>query len=288
MKVAVIGSNGQLGTDLCEVFSARHQVVPLNHAEVEITDLEQSRAVLSGIRPDLVLCTAAAHNVPRCESEPEQAFRINGIGSLNLARLSTELNFKLVQYSTDYVFDGSKGRPYVETDAVAPQSVYAITKYAGEQFIRNYCEKYFIIRVSGIYGKVPCRAKNHTNFILNMIQAAATKPEVRVVTDEVLTPTPTHAIALNTLELVETDAYDVYHMTCQGEVSWYEFARTIFETLQLKTPLLPASVKDFPASVKRPFYSVLDNANLRRLGMDRMPHWKEALAAFLNQHHVRA
>ncbi|MCS6990888.1 MAG: dTDP-4-dehydrorhamnose reductase [Chitinophagales bacterium] len=286
MKVAVIGANGQLGTDLCEVFAERHEVVPLTHAEIEITDLEGSRQVLKEISAHLVLCTAAAHNVPKCESEPEQAFRVNGIGSLNLAKLSAELGFKLVQYSTDYVFDGTKGKPYVETDAVAPQSVYAITKYAGEQFIRNYCEQYFIIRVSGIYGKVPCRAKNHTNFVVNMIQAAASKPEVRVVTDEVLTPTPTLEIARNTLALVETDAYGIYHMTCQGEVSWYEFARTIFETLNLKTPLYPASVKDFPAVVKRPFYSVLDNANLRKLGLDFMPHWKDALVSFLKRHYA--
>ncbi|MCS6916360.1 MAG: dTDP-4-dehydrorhamnose reductase [Chitinophagales bacterium] len=285
MNVAVIGSNGQLGTDLCEVFATRHTVIPLTHADIEITDLDGSRQVLQSLRPDVVLCTAAAHNVPKCESEPEQAFRINGLGSLHLAKLSAELGFKLVQYSTDYVFDGSKGKPYVETDAVAPQSVYAITKYAGEQLIRNYCEKFFIVRVSGIYGKVPCRAKNHTNFVVNMIQAAATKPEVRVVTDEVLTPTPTYEIARNTLELVETEAYDVYHMTCQGEVSWYEFARTIFDALHLRTPLYQASVRDFPSVVKRPFYSVLDNANLKRLGIDRMPHWKDALLAFLRQHY---
>ncbi len=285
MKTVVIGANGQLGTDLCEVFSQHHEVIPLTHDQVEIADIDSLRNVLGAIRPDVVLCTAAAHNVPRCETEPDHAFRINAMGSLNLARVATDLGFTLVQYSTDYVFDGSKQAPYVETDPVSPQSVYAISKYAGEQFVRNYCEKHFVIRVSGIYGKVPCRAKNHTNFVVTMIQAAATKPEVRVVTDEVLTPTPTYLIARNTLSLLATQAYGLYHMTCQGQVSWYEFAKTIFDALQLKTPLLQASVRDFPATVKRPHYSVLENAALQRIGLDQMPHWKEALLAFLQQHH---
>jgi len=285
MKVAVIGSNGQLGTDLCEVFTSHHEVIPLNHHDIEISDIDNVRKVLSEIKPEIVLCTAAAHNVPKCESEPEVAFRINGVGSLNLAKVSADLGYKLVQYSTDYVFDGRKMKPYVETDPVFPQSVYAVTKYCGEQFVMNYCEKFFVIRVSGIYGKVPCRAKNNTNFIVNMVNLAKSKPEVRVVNDEVLTPTPTIEIARNTLSLVETEAYDLYHMTCEGEVSWYEFAKTIFDTLKLSTALYPASVKDFPLVVKRPFYSVLENANLKKLGLNQMPEWKNALISFLKENY---
>ena len=285
MKVAIIGSNGQLGTDLCEVFAAKHEIFPLNHQQIQIENIDSVKSVLGEIKPDAVLCTAAAHNVPKCESEPDVAFKINGIGSLNLAKVSNDLGYKLVQYSTDYVFDGRKMKPYVETDAVFPQSVYAVTKYCGEQFVMNYCPKYFVIRVSGIYGKVPCRAKNNTNFIVNMVNLANTKPEVRVVNDEVLTPTPTREIAKNTLSLIETDAYNLYHMTCEGEVSWYEFAKTIFETLDLKTPLYAASVKDFPLVVKRPFYSVLENANLKKIGLNQMPDWKEALLSFLKENY---
>ena len=285
MKVAVIGANGQLGTDLCEVFSSKHEIIPLTHHDIEIADIDNMKKVFSEIKPDVVICTAAAHNVPKCESEPDVAFRINGMGSLNLAKISSDLNYKLVQYSTDYVFDGKKMKPYVETDGVFPQSVYAVTKYCGEQFVMNYCEKYFVIRVSGIYGKVPCRAKNNTNFIVNMINFAKTKPEVRVVNDEVLTPTPTREIAKNTLSLIETEAYDLYHMTCEGEVSWYEFAKTIFETMEFTTPLYPASVKDFPLVVKRPFYSVLENYNLKKIGLNQMPHWKEALISFLQENY---
>jgi len=288
MKVAIIGANGQLGTDLCEVFSQKHEIVQLNHHDIEISDIDNVKKVFGEMKPDVVLCTAAAHNVPKCESEPDVAFKINGIGSLNLAKVGNDLGYKLVQYSTDYVFDGKKMKPYVEADAVSPQNVYAITKFAGEQLIMNYCSKFFVVRVSGIYGKVPCRAKNNTNFIVNMVNQAQSKPEVRVVNDEVLTPTPTKEIAKNTLSLVETEAYDLYHMTCEGEVSWYEFAKTIFETLKFSTPLYPASVKDFPLVVKRPFYSVLENHNLKKIGLNQMPHWKEALTSFLKENYGTA
>jgi dTDP-4-dehydrorhamnose reductase len=284
MKIAVIGANGQLGTDCCEVFSSKHEIVSLTHQDIEISDIDNVKKVLGAIKADAVVCTAAAHNVPKCESEPDVAFRINGIGSLNLAKVSADLGFKLVQYSTDYVFDGRKMKPYVETDAVFPQSVYAVTKYCGEQLIQNYCSKFFVVRVSGIYGKIPCRAKGG-NFISTMVKLSKEKPEVRVVNDEILTPTPTREIAKNTMSLIETEAYDLYHMTCEGQVSWYEFARTIFDTLQLKTPLYEASVKDFPLVVKRPFYSVLENANLKKIGLNQMPGWKDALVAFLKENY---
>ncbi|HUM47689.1 MAG TPA: dTDP-4-dehydrorhamnose reductase [Chitinophagales bacterium] len=287
MKVAVIGANGQLGTDVCEVFASKHEMVPLTHQEIEIGDIDNVKKVLGEIKPDAVICTAAAHNVPKCELEPDVAFKINGIGSLNLARVSNDLGFKIVQYSTDYVFDGRKQQPYIETDAVFPQSVYAITKYAGEQFILNYSTRHFVIRVSGIYGKIPCRAKGG-NFISTMVKLSNEKPEVRVVKDEILTPTPTREIAKNTLSLIESEAYDLYHMTCEGEVSWYEFARTIFDTLQLKTPLFEASVKDFPLVVKRPFYSVLENHNLKKINLNQMPHWKDALINFLRENYAVA
>lgn len=285
MKVAIIGANGQLGTDLCEVFGKTHEIIPLTHAEIEIADFEQCRSVLNSVKPSLVLNTAAASNVPGCEKDPVQAYRVNAAGALNIARASTEFGFKLVHYSTDYVFDGSKQKPYIETDATNPQSVYAITKAAGEQYVRHYCEKFFIVRISGVYGKVPGRAKGNSNFISTMIKLANEKPEVRVVTDEILSPTWTNSIAVNTLALAETDAYNIYHMTCEGETSWFEFAKTIFETLQLKTPLYAASVSDFPLVVNRPFYSVLDNANLRKIGLNMMPHWKDALLHFLKENY---
>ena len=280
MKVVVIGANGQLGTDLTEVLSAEHEVFQLNHADVEITDIDSVRNVLSSIKPEIVLNTAAYHIVPEAEKFPDKAFHINGTGVLNLAKICHEADISLVHYSTDYVFDGKKQKPYTEDDRPNPLNVYATTKLSGEYFAQNYCDKSYVIRVSGIYGKVPCRAKGG-NFITTIIKLANEKPEVKVVNDEILTPTPTYEIAKNTAALLKTEAFGLYHMTCEGACSWYEFAKVVWGTLQLKTPLFAASVKDFPLVVKRPFYSVLENRNLNNLGINRMPEWSQALAEFL-------
>ena len=283
MRLAIIGANGQLGTDLKEVLSKDHDVTGLNHADIEITDIGSVKNTLSLIKPDIVLNTAAYHIVPLAEQFPDKAFHINATGTLNLAKVCQELGIRLVHYSTDYVFDGKKQKPYTEDDYPNPLNVYASTKLSGEYFALNYSDRSYVIRVSGIYGKVACRAKGG-NFITTMIKLAKEKPEVRVVNDEILTPTPTYHIAKNTAELIKTDAFGLYHMSCEGECSWYEFARVIWETLQLETPLYPASVKDFPVVVKRPFYSVLENRNLGKTGINNMPYWKEALVNFLKNY----
>jgi dTDP-4-dehydrorhamnose reductase len=282
MKLVVIGANGQLGTDLLEVLSKEHDVVGLTHADIEITEIDSVKNTLSAIKPAIVLNTAAYHIVPEAENFPAKAFQINGIGAMNLAKVCQDLDTRLVHYSTDYVFDGKKQKPYTEDDRPNPLSVYANTKLSGEYFALNYCDQSYVIRVSGIYGKIPCRAKGG-NFITTMIKLANEKSEVRVVNDEILTPTPTYYIAKNTASLIGTDAFGLYHMSCEGEVSWYEFAKVIWETLRLKTPLYPASVRDFPLVVKRPFYSVLENKNLSKLGINHMPGWNEALVEFLEK-----
>ncbi|HEY0433334.1 MAG TPA: dTDP-4-dehydrorhamnose reductase [Chitinophagaceae bacterium] len=280
MKIAIIGANGQLGTDLSELLSGDNEVAGLTHADIEITSIDNVREVLGSLKPSIVLNTAAYHIVPEAEKHPEKAYHINGIGALNLAKVCQDLHIRLAHYSTDYVFDGSKQKPYVESDRPNPLNVYATTKLAGEHYVLNYCEFSYVIRVSGIYGKVPSRAKGG-NFVSTMIKLAKEKPEVRVVNDEVLAPTPTSWIAKNTGALISTDAYGLYHMSCSGEVSWYQFARKIWDVLKLETPLYSASVKDFPLIVKRPFYSVLENQNLKKAGIYQMPDWETGLTEFL-------
>jgi dTDP-4-dehydrorhamnose reductase len=282
MRIALIGSNGQLGSELQALLREQSDVVPLTHQDIRIEDLDQSRKVLGEIKPDIIINTAAYHHVPRCEENPDISFSVNGLGAWNLARISDHLKCKLVHYSTDYVFDGSKGSPYVEEDRTNPLNVYAITKVAGENFIQNYCEKYFILRVSGIYGKVPCRAKGG-NFILTMIRAARERDVVRVVDDEFLTPTSVEEIARNTRTLMLTDAFGLFHMTCQGACSWFEFAREIFRILKMKTPLQPCKASEFPSPVKRPLYSVLENKKLKGHQMDHFVSWQEALQVFLDK-----
>ncbi len=280
MKIAVIGANGQLGSDLVQVLSSEHLVTELNHTNIEITEIDNVKRVLSSIKPDILLNTAAYNQVPEAEKFPEEAFRINAFGTLNLAKVCQDEKIRFLHYSTDYVFDGKKLKPYIEEDLPNPLNVYGNTKLSGEYFALNYCERSFVVRVSGIYGKVPSRSKG-SNFISAILKLATEKPEVKVVNDEVLTPTSTLSIAKNTKELIKTEVYGLYHMSCEGEVSWYEFAQTIWNELDIITPLYPVSVKDFPQGVKRPFYSVLENHKLKTLGINKMPGWKEALIDFL-------
>jgi len=212
---------------------------------------------------------------------PEIAFNVNAIGALNLARTADDLHAVLVHYSTDYVFDGRQKKPYTESDVPNPLNIYALTKLNGETLIRNNYAKHFIIRISGIYGKVVCRAKGN-NFITTMLKAAKERDVVRVVQDEILTPTPVHEIARNTLHLLSGKDYGLYHMTCEGECSWYEFAREIFTQLKLTTPLEPATVADFPSPVMRPHYSVLENQKLKKNNYNIVHHWRDALVEYLS------
>jgi dTDP-4-dehydrorhamnose reductase len=280
-RVAVIGSNGQLGSDLVEYWSGRgFEVMGLTHADIQIEDEKSVRAVLGSVRPGIVLNTAAFHNVPQCESQPDVSFAVNGKGSLHLAQACEEFGATYVYYSTDYVFDGAKKSPYTEDDRTNPLNVYAATKLMGEYFASNYCRRAFVLRVSGIYGKVPCRAKGG-NFVTTMVRLAHEKPEVKVVNDEFLTPTPTADVASATLRIVEGGEPGLYHVTSEGQCSWFEFAQVIFKTLRLATPLQPTTVDAFSSPVKRPHYSVLENQQMKRSGIQSLPHWREALISFL-------
>jgi dTDP-4-dehydrorhamnose reductase len=280
MQITIIGANGQLGSQLVETFSSDHEVTGLNHSDIEISDIQQSANVLDRIKPDVVINTAAFHHVPKCETEPQTAFKVNAIGALNLAQIAEKQGFTLVHYSTDYVFDGLNKTPYTENDATNPLNMYALTKLNGETLIRNNCRRYFVLRISGIYGNVACRAKGG-NFIMTMTKAARERDLVKVVDDEILTPTPVTYIAENTKLLLKHDNYGLFHMTCQDECSWYEFANVIFDTLKLKTPLIACKSDEFPSAVKRPMYSVLENQKLKLADIDQMPHWRDALTKFL-------
>jgi dTDP-4-dehydrorhamnose reductase len=187
-----------------------------------------------------------------------------------------------VHVSTDYVFDGAKRAPYVEGDRPNPLNVYGVSKLAGEYAVLNAGGEHQVVRSSGLYGVRPCRAKGG-NFIDTMFRLAAERDEVRVVNDEVLTPTFTADLAGQIRTLALEGPPGLYHATNQGSCSWFEFAQAIFELGRLRTPLRPTSVAEFGAPVRRPFYSVLDNAALRAAGLDRMRPWREALADYMRQ-----
>jgi dTDP-4-dehydrorhamnose reductase len=282
MRIAVIGANGQLGNDLVSVFSENgHVVCRLTHSDLEISDLHSVSHVLEGIRPELIVNTAAMHHVENCEREPEKAFAINALGPRNLAVVTRDMGAALMHVSTDYVFDGSKGSPYYEEDNPRPLSTYGITKLAGEHFVRATIARHFVIRTSGLYGKSPCRAKGGLNFIELMLKLAREREEVRVVDSEAVTPTSTVELAQQMVQLSRSDRYGLYHATAEGSCSWYEFAREIFAITDTPVTLKVATPDEFPAKVPRPKYSVLENRALKSCGLNLFKPWQNALQNYL-------
>ena len=282
MNVVVIGANGQLGTDVVAAFSEHgDKVRGLSHGDIELADLNSVSRVLEGSQPELVVNTAAMHHVENCEQEPEKAFAVNAVGARNLARVSQKLGAVLMHISTDYVFDGGKGAPYVEEDNPLPLNAYGITKLAGEHYVRATTEKHFIVRTSGIYGKSPCRAKGGLNFIELMLKLARERGEVRVVDSEFVTPTSTAELAQQLLPLSRSNYYGLYHATPEGSCSWYEFAREIFALTDTKVKLHVACPNEFPMKVPRPRYSVLENRALKSHNLNTFRPWQDGLQKYL-------
>ena len=289
MKIAVIGANGQLGTDVVRAFTANgDEVFPLNHENVEVANLESVSGKLRELRPEIVVNTAAMHHVENCEQEPERAYATNALGPRNLAIVACEIRAVLVHVSTDYVFDGNKVSPYVEEDAPRPLNVYGNTKLAGEYFVRSLLDRHLVLRTSALYGQAPCRAKGGRNFIELMLKLARERGEVKVVDSEVVSPTSTSALARQIVALSRCDAYGLFHATAEGSCSWYEFAREIFSLTNTPVNLKIAAPHEFAAKVPRPKYSVLENRELKRLGLNSFGLWQEELARYLGCSFVTA
>ena len=282
MKIAVIGANGQLGTDVVSAFSKEgHDVSVLTHSDIELSDLDSVSKQLNTGGADVVVNTAAMHNVDNCEKDPQRAFAVNAVGARNLSLVANDLGAKLIHVSTGYVFDGAKRTPYEESDAPNPLNVYGNSKLAGEYFVRNTAAKHFVVRTSAIYGKSPCRAKGGLNFIDLMLKLSRERSEVRVVDSEVVTPTSTSEIASQIVVLSKSDAYGLYHATAEGSCSWYEFAKEIFSLTNTKITLKIADPKEFPAKVRRPEYSVLENRSLNRNRINLFKPWQQGLREYL-------
>ncbi len=283
MQIAVIGSTGQLAHDLLAVLDEAGRgidVIGLSHSEVEVSDLTSLRSALSNRRPDVLINTAAFHQVDLCEDEPDRTLAVNAVGARNLALICRELDCKLVHLSTDYVFSGSKSSPYVETDPVAPLNFYGLSKAAGEMAISYLWPKHFIVRSSGLYGLAGSSGKGG-NFVETMLRLAREGRDIRVVSDQTLTPTHTRPLAEQILALFETEDYGIYHATCQGACTWHEFAMEIFDASGLNPNLSTQTTEQSGAKATRPACSVLENASLEKHGMDRMPPWRDALRQYL-------
>ncbi|MCU0641474.1 MAG: dTDP-4-dehydrorhamnose reductase [Candidatus Margulisbacteria bacterium] len=280
MKLAVIGADGQLGTDLMKLAP---QAVGLTVADLDITDEAKSRVVLGQIKPAVVINTAAYNRVDDCEEKKELAYAVNAAGAGNIARICKELNAALVHLSTDYVFAGTKKTPYKETDNPDPTTVYGASKLAGEKEVSSTLSQHYIIRTSALFGTAGCLGKGGTNFVDVMVKKAQEGKLIKVVADEIVGPTYARDLAAKILQLIEQPEYGLYHVTNAGQCSWYEFAREILRLISSKTPLEPVSGTEFQAKAKRPAYSVLAHDHLKQLGLDDLRSWQDALKAYLQE-----
>jgi len=280
-RYAVIGAGGQLGFDLVRAFALPGEVVPLGRADLDLLDAARTREVLRTLRPTHVLNTAAYNQVDRAEDDRAAAFALNAEAVGALAAAVQDFGATLVHFSTDYVFDGRKGSPYTEDDEPDPVNVYGESKLAGERLARARCERTFVFRVCGLFGVARSRGKGGTNFVETMLGLAAEGKSIRVVADQVLTPSGTFDLARKVWQVIPSEAYGIYHLTNAGQTSWYDFAREMFRLTDLRPDVTPVTTAEFGARARRPAFSVLAHRRLAALGLDDLRPWAEALAAYV-------
>jgi dTDP-4-dehydrorhamnose reductase len=281
MRVVVIGANGQLGSEFGAAWPEA-ELVGLTRAELDVTDADAVPGAIAGLRPDVVINTAAFHKVEICERDPETSFRVNATAARNVAAAAQQAGAAVVYISTDYVFPGDGGLPYRETDARRPVNVYGVSKMAGEDLVARACERHFIVRSSGLYG-VRGASDKGGNFVETILKRAAETGRLQVVTDQILSPTFTHDLARGIREIVLHGLPGRYHITNQGAVSWFEFATMAVRRAGLagQTVIEPIESNTWDRVLQRPAYSVLENAVMRALGIPLLRPIDEALAAYI-------
>lgn len=283
MRIIIIGSKGQLGTALFETLPKSHELIGLDMLDddqtghIEVDNAPQALSTIKKLDPEVVINTAAFHVTDQCEKDPDSSFRVNALGARNVAVACQEINAKVVFISTDYVFDGEKREPYTEYDLPNPLSIYGKSKLAGENNVRAVCRKHFIVRTAGLFGG----EKN--NFVKTMVRLGKQRDKLNVVYDQIHSPTYSYDLALKIGELIETELYGLYHISNNGETTWYDYAKKIFELtgLHKKVKVSKISAKDYGAPAPRPAYSVLRNYNLELQGMDDLPLWDNALERYI-------
>ena len=286
MRLVIIGGNGQLGSDLTELLrDTNEDVVSLSRSELDITQSSALREKLSQYHPHVIINCSVYHPVDECENDPDRSFAVNATAVRDLALAARDLQAAVVQFSSDYVFDGELGRPYREGDTPAPVNVFGVSKLAGEQLLRAVLPCHFIIRTSGLYGLAGSRVKRG-NFVETMLRLGRQNGQVRVVNDLRMAQTSTRNLARQVLALIRTKHYGTYHASDHGDYSWYEFAKKIFEYSAMEVKATPVSWRDMPFVAPRPRYSVLDNCRLKALGMDQMQSIDVALQAYLKSKDV--
>jgi len=275
MKIAITGATGMLGQALCKAF-AKHSIDPLSSRQLDVASLHDVRQKFSELKPDWILHTAALTRVDEAESNPFEAYRVNALGTRNLAAVAAENGSRLVYYSTDYVFDGTQTRPYREWDPTNPLNEYGRSKLAGEFFVRSLCPLHLIVRTSWLFGS------KGSHFVEKIVQLAQEKESLEVVSDQQGSPTFTNDLAYMTLCLVEGEKTGTYHVTNSGNCSWHELACEIVSLSGLSLQVNPIESSTYSTATRRPVNSVLQNYLLELEGIPLLRSWKSALEAFLN------
>jgi dTDP-4-dehydrorhamnose reductase len=280
-RYVLIGATGQLGFDLARTFDLPGTLVTPRREDLDLLDARTMGQTLRALRPTHVLNTAAWNAVDAAENEPRRAFALNAEAVGTLAEVCQTLGARLVQFSTDYVFDGAKSAPYTEDDAPNPLSAYGVSKLAGEQLARERCERALVIRVSGLFGVAKSAGKGGTNFVETMLWLAREGRPLRVVADQVLGPSYTLDVAPAVWRVIASGHTGLCHVTSAGETSWHDFAHEIFRLEGLSPSLTAVSSDDYGARARRPPYSVLAHRTLGELGIAEPRAWDAALAAYL-------
>ncbi len=275
-KIFVTGCNGQLGRALNQVYAGDDvELINTDVAELDITKIDEVLACIEKHKPDVIINCAAHTNVNACESQWDLAYKINAIGPRNLSIAARRTGAKIIHVSTDYVFDGTHTEPYTEFDQPAPIGAYGKTKYEGEEFVKQFADRFFIVRTAWLYG-------DGNNFAKTMLSLAETKDEVGVVADQFGSPTSALELARAIKALEPTDNYGTFHATCEGSCSWADFAEKIFALAGKNTKVKRLTTDEYPTPAKRPAYSVLDNYMLRLTMGYKFQNWEDALKEYMN------
>jgi len=292
VKVLLLGSTGQLATALRpRLEAAGHRVVGLTHEACDLAAPPVMERQLDAHAPEALINTAAFNQVDRCETAIGEAFLINGYGPRALALACAARGIPFVHVSTNYVFDGRRREPYDETAAPNPLSVYGLSKLAGERFVQAHASRYFIVRTAGVYGRHAGR-KAGGHFVERVLAAASAAPNrssagggepLRVVNDQIATPTYAGHLADAIVRLLATTAYGLHHLTNSGACSWWEFARAILARADLPVEVQPISSVEFGAAAPRPAYSALVSSRSAEAGFGRLPAWEEGLEAYFRE-----
>lgn len=278
MKILVTGVRGQLGYDVVNELESRGiETVGVDIEEMDITDAAGVDRVVREAAPDAVIHCAAFTAVDAAEEQEELCRKVNAEGPRNIAKVCKALDIKMLQISTDYVFDGEGDRPWEPEDACHPKSVYGRTKYEGELAVKELLDKYFIVRIAWTFGV------NGKNFVKTMLNLAKSHDTIRVVNDQFGSPTSTYDLAKLLADMIVTEKYGTYHATNEGSCSWYEFARAIFQEAGVQVKVIPVSSEEYGAKANRPANSRMSKEKLTENGFKRLPTWQDALHRYVQE-----